>query len=186
MADDLTLSTLVPKALRTLLTETLLRAGREGAYIINRGEPGFVDTLKSLSAGVVSSHPGHGRKPIVSHANHVLFGLTLVARALDGDQHAFDDVDWDEAWKLEQVDDDEWAALVGKLESTAEQIIDNAPTVPIAHEIMFTGLLGVPAHTAYHLGAVRQILREVKAYGDHDHRAQFAGNAGDAIGQALD
>ncbi len=88
MADDLT--TLIPKALRTLLTETLLRADRKGAYVINRGEPGFVDTLKSLSAGVASSPPGPGRKPIVSHANHVLFGLTLVARALDGDLHAFD------------------------------------------------------------------------------------------------
>lgn len=174
MADDL--NPLVPKALRTLLTETLLRADRQGAYVINRGEPGFVDTMKSLSAGVVSSHPGDGRKPIVSHANHVLFGLTLVARALDGDLHAFDDVDWDEAWKLEQVDDDAWAALVGKLESTARHIIDKAPTTPAADEIMFTGLLGVPAHTAYHLGAVRQILREVKAYGDHEHRAELAGS----------
>ena len=84
MDDDL--HTLVSNALRTLLSETMFRAPAHGGFILNRGEPGFVDTLKSLSAKQASTAPGPGRKPIVSHANHVLFGWELIQRAVGGDR----------------------------------------------------------------------------------------------------
>ncbi|WP_425618679.1 hypothetical protein NA78x_002389 [Anatilimnocola sp. NA78] len=88
------LPTLVSKSLRTLLTETLLRADKNYAYVINQGERGLVDTLKSLSASQVSKPPRAGGKPIVSHANHVLYGLDLINRAMHGDQTAFAQADW--------------------------------------------------------------------------------------------
>lgn len=53
-------STLVPHSLRTLLRETMFRAAADEAYVINRGEPGLLDTLKSLSAEVASTPPGPG------------------------------------------------------------------------------------------------------------------------------
>ena len=161
MADDLV--TLVPMALRTLLSETLFRAPPDAAFIINRGEPGFLDTLKSLSARTVSTPPGAGRKPIVSHANHVLFGLGLIQRAVDGDPKAFDGVDWDAAWKLVEVDDVQWADLLRRLEKTAQHVLDAAPQVRDWNEMMLTGLFATAGHTAYHLGAVRQMLRDVES-----------------------
>lgn len=159
MVDDV--ATLVPKSMQTLLKETLFHAADQEAYIINRGEPGFVDTMKSLTAKIASTPPGPGRKPIVSHANHVLYGLDLVARAIGGDMHAFDSANWDAAWKLEQVDEAAWKSLLGRLEATAQHVVDFGPKMQQWNEIMFTGMLGVAAHAAYHLGAVRQILRDV-------------------------
>ena len=155
------LATLVPKALETLLTETLFRANPNYAYIINRGEPGLGDTLEALSAEVVSTPPRAGRKPVVSHANHVLFGLNLVNRALGGDEHAFDNVDWDAAWRLEQVDDAAWRKLLDELRAAAELLRDRAPQTKAWNEIILTGCLAIAAHTAYHLSAVRQILRDL-------------------------
>lgn len=154
---------LVSQSLRMLLTETMLRAPREAAFIINHGEPGFVDTLKALSAETVSTPPGPGRKPIVSHANHVLFGWDLVNRAVRGDAHAFDNPDWDAAWKLTQVNESEWQNLLNRLEQTANSVIEAAPQRTEWDEIMLAGCFATAGHSAYHLGAIRQMLRDLDA-----------------------
>ena len=156
-------ATLGPNSLRTLLRETMFRAAADEAYVINRGEPGLIDTLRSLSAEVASTPPGPGRKPIVSHANHVLFGLELAGRAIDGDMKAFEGADWDDAWKLEQVDDAEWADLLRRLEAQAEHLLQEGPTYEHWNAMVLTGMFGIAAHTAYHLGAVRQMLRDLQA-----------------------
>lgn len=154
------LASLVSKSIRTLLTETILQAAQDEAYIINRGEPGLLTTLKSLTAARASASPGPNRKPVVSHANHILYGWTLVSRALHGDQHAFENTNWDLAWKLEKVNDQEWADLLSQLDKTGRDIIETAPRITDWIEIMLTGVYGTAAHNAYHLGAIRQILRD--------------------------
>lgn len=156
------LPALVSQALRALLSETMFRAPVQSGFLLNPGDPGLVDTLKSLSAKTVSTPPGPGRKPIVSHANHVLYGLELVARAAGGDQHAFDNADWDAAWKLVAVNDAEWADLLARLERTAQTLLETGPKFQPWNEIMLTGLFGSAAHTAYHLGAIRQMVKDVE------------------------
>jgi hypothetical protein len=157
------LSALISASLRTLLAETMFRADPRGGYILNRGELGMVDTLKSLSAEKVSTPPKPGRKPIVSHANHVLFGWELMSRAVHGDERAFENADWDAAWKLESVNDAEWAKLLSRLERTAQDVLDLGPKVQDWNEVMLTGVFASAAHTAYHLGAIRQMLRDVSS-----------------------
>ena len=155
------LATLVSKSLRTLLYETMFRA-EESSYLLNPGDPGFVETLKGLSAEQVSRPPRPGGKPIVSHANHVLYGWELIVRALDGDPSGFATADWSVAWKVVRVDDAEWRELVGRLEKAAKRILEFGPNFQSWDEVMFTGMYGSAAHTAYHLGAIRQMLLDVK------------------------
>ena len=156
------LTTLISNSLRTLLRETMIRADVPEGFILNPGDPGFVDTLKSVSAKVASTPPGPGRKTIASHANHVLFGFGLVCRAIDGDMKAFEGADWDAAWKLEKVNDAEWAELLGRLDAKAQHIVDAGPKIETWIPQMLTGMFGIAAHTAYHLGAIRQMLRDVE------------------------
>jgi hypothetical protein len=87
----------------------------------------MVETLKALSAKTVSKEPGAGRKPIVAHANHVLFGLELINRSVQGDEKAFEGADWNAAWKLTSVNDREWADLLARLEKTSQEVLDVAP-----------------------------------------------------------
>jgi hypothetical protein len=155
------LNELVSKALHTLLSETLFRAQPQGGYLLNAGEPGMVETLKALSAATVSKEPGPGRKPIVAHANHVLFGLELINRSVHGDEKAFEGADWDAAWKLTNVNDREWADLLVRLEKTSHEVLQAAPTFQPWSEIMLTGCFACAAHAGYHLGAIRQMLREI-------------------------
>ncbi|WP_254507432.1 DinB family protein [Anatilimnocola floriformis] len=154
------LATLVSQSLRTLLKETMFHAEKHGGFLLNGGEPGMVATLQELSAEQASKPPGPGRKPIVSHANHVLFGWELLNRALQG-ENSFAGADWNAAWKLERVNDAEWQELLGKLEKNAAEILERAPRYTEWNEMMLTGTFASAAHTAYHLGAIRQMLREV-------------------------
>jgi hypothetical protein len=160
MTDEL--AELVSKSLRTLLAETMFRADAKGGFLLNPDDPGFVETLKPLSAKQASTPPGAGRKPIVSHANHVLFGLELIERAVGGDQRAFEGADWDAAWRLERVDDAQWADLLRRLEAAAKRVLDSAPQLREWNELMLTGLFASAAHTAYHLGAIRQMLKDLR------------------------
>lgn len=156
------LQKLVSQSLRTLLSETMFHAEAHGGYLLNPGEPGFIDTMKALSAAVVSKSPGPGRKPIVSHANHVLYGWDLLNRVLHGEEQVFETANWNIAWKLECVNDAEWQSLVAKLEQTGKEILELGPKFENWNEIMLTGMYGSAAHTAYHLGAIRQMLRELE------------------------
>lgn len=160
-----TLQQLVQSSLQTLLRETLMRADGKMAYLLNPNDPGLLETLQALSAEQVSTPPGPGRKPIVSHANHVLYGLDLVNRALHGDMQAFANADWDVAWKLERVDADEWNQLCVKLNTTVRSIVDVAPSQTYEVQEMFTGVYACAAHAAYHLGAIRQILLDIQPQG---------------------
>ena len=76
------LQSLISKSLHTLLQETMFRANKDGGFLLNGGEPGFVDTMKSLSAEQASKPPGPGRKPIVvaptaTIANVLLAGIMI-------------------------------------------------------------------------------------------------------------
>lgn len=159
MSSDLNI--LIPKALHHLLSETLFRAQPHGGYLLNGGEPGMVETLKSLSAQQVSQLPGKDRKPIVGHANHVLFYLELMNRAVRGDEKAFAGANWKTAWELTNVNESEWADLLSRLERTAKEVLEAAPAIKQWEETMLTGVFACAAHTAYHLGAIRQMMREL-------------------------
>jgi hypothetical protein len=156
------LPALVSAALKTLLSETMFRADPRSGYILNGGEPGLIETLKTLSAAAASKLPRPGGKPICSHANHVLYGLELMDRALHGDPKAFENTDWDAAWKLVSVNEVQWEDLLIRLDRTGRSVLEAAPKVPVWNEIMLTGCFASAAHTAYHLGALRQILKDLE------------------------
>lgn len=145
----------------TLLRETLMRADRQYAYLLNAGDPGLIETLKPLSAKLVSTPPAPGRKPVVSHANHVLYGIELANRALQGETGVYESADWNLAWKLEAVSESEWKDLIDRIEQQSNLLLDQVGQPREWNEIMYTGVCSIAAHTAYHLGAIRQILLDL-------------------------
>lgn len=147
------------RAVTTLLHETLFRADAKFAYLLNAGELGLIETLKELSAERASQTSAPGRKSIASHANHVLYGIELANRSLGGEQGVYESADWDQAWKLETVSDRQWQELVSRLEQQSRLLIDKVREPREWNEVILTGVFSIPAHTAYHLGAIRQMLR---------------------------
>jgi hypothetical protein len=149
------------RALTTLLRETLLRADQKYAYLLNSGDPGMVETLRPLSAETASKQPGPGRKTIAAHANHVLYGIELANRALAGEQGVYEKADWNPAWQLETVSEEQWQCLIERVDQQSDLLISQCNHNRDWDEVMLTGAFSIAAHAAYHLGAIRQMLLDL-------------------------
>lgn len=149
-------------ALVTLLRETLLRAGDRAAYLLNPGDPGLVETLRQSPAAFASRAPGPDRKPIVAHASHVLYGIELANRALDGEPGVYATADWEQSWTLISVDEAQWQQLIARLEAATLRLIEQVQQPRNWDEITLTGAFSIAAHAAYHLGAIRQMSRQLE------------------------
>jgi hypothetical protein len=74
----------------------------------------------------------------------------------------FADAKWDEAWKVSAVDDAAWEEIRRGLRDEAHrwlQVLDSPREVSA---IELTGMIASIGHLGYHLGAIRQINKQVR------------------------
>jgi hypothetical protein len=117
---------------------------------------GVLGTLRRFTAEQASRAPALGHKTPAAHAAHLLFSLELATQRLLGENPP---ADWDASWEPSVVNADDWARLLEQLRdasATLRQTIESrtAEWEPMA----FKGIIATVGHTAYHLGALRQLL----------------------------
>lgn len=151
------------KTLSNLLVEIFDGPPGQEAYLLNPGDPGLLKQLDGLSAETASARPMAGRTTIAAHADHVHYGLSLLNRWVDGEANPWASADWDASWKRTTVTDQDWKSLRQRLRGAAEHWQDAVAKREEWDEIGATGALASAAHTAYHLGAIRQILAAMNA-----------------------
>jgi hypothetical protein len=146
------------RALCSLLIEIFDGPPRNEAYLLNPGDPGLLRQLDSIDSRVASSRPMPGKTTIAAHVDHVHYGLTLMNRWAAGEANPWADADWEASWKRMAVNDAQWQTLRASLRREAE-IWRKAVADRTQWDAMSAaGALSSAAHTAYHLGAIRQIL----------------------------
>jgi hypothetical protein len=126
--------------------------GLPSAYL-DRGV-GVFATLAGVSGEVASRH--HRGSTIAAHTEHAKFYLDRLCEFIDGRSER---VNWEDSWLIETVNDEEWAALQSSVRKAYENTLRclaeerdwNEPQVGMA--------MGLVAHTAYHLGAIRQMAK---------------------------
>ena len=123
-------ATIFHRALCSLLIEIFEGPPGNEAYLLNPGDPGLLRQLESIDASAASAQPTPGRTTIAAHVDHVHYGLALLNRWAAGEENPWAGADWNLSWQHTAAWDDVGAA----------------------------GALSSAAHTAYHLGAIRQIL----------------------------
>lgn len=151
------------QALSTLLTEIFEGPPGAEAFILNPGDPGLLKQIESLSAELASNRPIPGKTTVASHVDHVHYGLSLLNRWAAGEENPWKDADWKASWQRTAVTEDEWKKLCLRLREAAadwRQALENRGEWS---EIAATGALASAAHTAYHLGAIRQILASMRS-----------------------
>ena len=132
-----------------------------GAFVLNTGDVGMLRSLDKISAADASRSVNDGAT-IAAHAQHVRYGLSLMNRwAIEGG-NPFSDARWDDAWKTSAVDAREWEAIRQGLRFEAERWLQVLGSPREASEVEFTGMVASIAHLAYHLGAIRQIDKQVR------------------------
>ena len=128
--------------------------------VSNERDSGLLGTLAKLSARQASAPPGPGRRTVAAHASHLLFSLELAIRRLRGEDPP---ADWDRSWEPAAVDDAEWERLREQIRAASvtlrQAVADGESWLAVA----FQGIIGTVAHTAYHLGAIRQLVPPPRA-----------------------
>lgn len=126
-------------------------------FVDNRPGAGFLGALDPLSAAEASRPVGGSS--IAAHVHHIAFGMEVSAASLAGDnEHR----DWSQSWIVSSVDEAAWKALVARFRAEYANLIGAIETHGAANEEALGAAIGVIAHVAYHLGAVRQKLATVK------------------------
>jgi hypothetical protein len=103
-----------------------------------------------------------GKTTIAAHVDHVLFGLSLLNRWAAGEENPWAGADWSASWQRTAVTDDQWRTLRDRLRREAEQWQKVIATRTNWDDLSAAAALSSAAHTAYHLGAIRQLMAGLK------------------------
>ena len=146
------------RALTKLLTEIFDGPPGNEAYILNPGDPGLLRQLETIDASTASNRPMPGKTTIASHVDHLNYGLELLNRWASGEENPFAGADWNASWKRGAVNEQQWRALRDKLREQAFKWSRAVSARTDWEDIAAAGAISSVAHTAYHVGAIRQIL----------------------------
>ena len=146
------------EAFSKLLSEIFEGPPGDEAFILNPGDPGLLRQLETLSAATASTSSTPAKPPIAAHVDHLHYGLSLVNRWMAGEENPWADADWNASWRITTVTEEQWRALLSKLRQAATSWREISKAKQDWDGLAAAGAISTVAHTAYHLGAIRQIL----------------------------
>lgn len=126
---------------------------KPSAYL-DRGV-GVFTTLDGLSADA-ASREFHGTT-IAAQTEHAKFYLDRLCEYING---RTEPVNWDDSWLIETVNDAEWNALRASVRASYEKTLRHLAEERPWSEMQIGMAIGLVAHSAYHLGSIRQIAKE--------------------------
>ena len=143
-------------SLAYLLRETFEGSpeGQPSAYL-DRGV-GVFATLEKLSAEQASS--AFNSTTIAAQTEHAKFYLDRLCEFIGG---RTEKVNWEQSWLIETVNETEWDALRDGVRKSYENALRCFADLEDWNEKNVGMALGILAHTAYHLGAIRQIAKSL-------------------------
>ncbi|WP_174615498.1 hypothetical protein [Virgibacillus ihumii] len=115
------------------------------------------ETLEQLSSEEASI-PVHGTT-VAAHTDHTrfyLWGTNVVLKK--GKQP---EMNWGESWRITSVNETQWYQIQDELRNEYLTLIKNIDTVDWNTQTI-NEALGSLAHSAYHLGAIRQMIKSIK------------------------
>lgn len=147
---------LFTEALFLFLVETFESSPGSGSMYLNK-KAGLFSTLDSLSAEQAS------REVLGTTVAAQVFHTAFYVRALERYLGGFTGkTDWDESWTTRIVTEPEWDALKAQLRDDYERATQKLRAVTDWGEDQLDFGMSIVVHSAYHLGAIRQLVKAVK------------------------
>ncbi len=143
-------------SLLALLRETFEGANTAFGTMYLNQNTGLFATLEGVDAGRASRAPDAESATVAGHCEHIRFYLEFLSNYMSEN---FKMVDWKESWRVREVSDEEWTALCGQLQKAYQQVTDTFNEIENWNDFKISSALGILTHTAYHLSAIRQILK---------------------------
>jgi hypothetical protein len=133
--------------------------GQPSAYL-DRGV-GFFSTLDGLAAAEVSREVNS--TTIAAQTEHAKFYLDRLCEFIGGRTER---VNWEDSWLIETVNDSEWDALRLTLRKSYANALKCLATTRDWDSTKIGMSMGLIAHSSYHLGAIRQLMKSLSQDGD--------------------
>ena len=141
----------------TLLTETFESPlGASSAYLDQSA--GLFTTLAGLSAKQASKPITPTGTSVAAQVEHIRFYLDVVEQFMNG---RTEKVDWTESWQTQEVTFEAWEGLRGDLDAAHKSVIKTFRNIDTWDDDEIGDSLAILIHTAYHLGAIRQIVKVI-------------------------
>ena len=146
----------------TMILVRMLREGFDGppgpwTYFTDTAPgTGVFATINRLTAAQVSEPGGPGHTTIAGHVHHLCSSVTLSRKELSGESPSRDR---SRSWTVATVDEREWTALQARLRDEYQTLLRAVERHAPWDEESLGVTMGAIAHTAYHLGAIRQRLQ---------------------------
>jgi hypothetical protein len=141
----------------TLLKEFFESPPTSGAACLDQ-KTGLFDTLETLTSAQVSRRVNDAPS-IAAHCEHTRFYIDVLMGGLQGKEYG--KIDWKESWLLQTVSEEEWQTLKDKLKGQYKELMGLLESFNIWDDYKVGDPMAILAHTAYHLGAIRQLIRFV-------------------------
>lgn len=123
------------------------------------GLEGIFYTLDQVDAARASTKPTERCNSIVGHAYHMLFAMRGANAQCGGKAP---EGTWEDSWKKQEANEDEWAQLKADLRAEYDSFIRwYAANEDWSPEHLVMGSLALLPHMAFHLGAINQLVRIV-------------------------
>lgn len=129
--------------------------GQDGTWFVERHE-GFFDAIDGLSHTDASRAPGPGVSSIAAHTDHARYYIEVSNAFMRGESPK---LDWESSWKNQAVDASQWDDIRSGLRGEVETLLAAVSHQEPRSQEEATGLFAGVAHAAFHLGAVRQLLK---------------------------
>ncbi len=117
---------------------------------------GLLFAVRSASGADAAKSVGSDRPTVAAHVDHVRVCLAYTRHLLAGQDF---DADWAASWRIRQPTDAEWNSIRSNLELEYVALRELIQNEPVWRESSLSAAINNVAHTAYHAGAVRQILK---------------------------
>jgi hypothetical protein len=131
------------------------REGESSVYLDQ--EVGVFKTLENISAETASVKINS--TSIAAQTEHTKFYLDRLCEFIGGQTEK---VNWDLSWLIETVSGEEWDILRDGMKKSYKNVLLCLAKVETWDQDNIGDALAIIAHTAYHLGAIRQMGGRIK------------------------
>lgn len=143
------------EAMLTLLEEAY--QGSNPSFFSDSDKGGVLGALEGISAGEASQAPTSSPTTLAAQAEHLRWSLANVNAVTAGGEW---NPNWSESWRVHSVSPEEWDELRARLRREYQRLRRSVEANrDWSDSTILTGMIATVAHAAYHLGAIRQMLK---------------------------
>jgi hypothetical protein len=138
-----------------ILKETFEGPAPTGPSAFIEKGTGLFQTLEGVTAELASAQRKADASTIAAHSEHIRFYVAVHYKLMLG---STDPIDWNESWRIKQVNEAEWNDLRQQLRTAYRAVVEHLRNREKWQQDEPGLTMAIVAHSAYHLGAIRQLL----------------------------